>query len=461
MRHAQRSPLVLLACLVVLTSLIGCDSAVGNNPPPTPEPTIAATAVPLVVPPALPTAEGTIEPPLPGITPTEPIPTITPTPAVLQVATLINPTIVSTVSWGLDVTLTVERAITTTEPITSLVWAPEGDKLVYITTSGKLYWSNADGSSQTLLHAYEMGEGDVPWDIFLGQDPLGNTILVPSRGKWTGQIRLPSRTDVIRFTSGGPPIFTERPELPILFDIGWWRTDRASAILGINYLDNAYYVGGERLVNVDADGRIIEERNIPYMDSASIRPGGEWLAYTTGQQSTLTEFHNSEPQTSYLLNLVTGERLQISPANVSGRGRWSPDGSWFTMSSFGNDICGPRLVSADAQEQIVMDQFCGYGLWNEDWSPDGKHFVFSLRSGGCDHPQPDPCPPNTSRVYMVDVPARKMADLTAQLALQTSSMAMQPRWSPDGSTVALLTYDPDCIGDCSGTTPAILLVSIK
>jgi hypothetical protein len=456
MFYTKRFPPTFVACLIMLAATLGCNPApVISEPSP---PVATPTVVSLVAPPALPTAEQTVEPPIPGITPTQPIPTITPTPAVLQAATLINPTIVTTISWGLDVTLTVEGAINTSEPIASLAWAPEGDKLVFITRSGKLYWSNADGSSQTLLHAYEVGEDNVPWDIFRGQNPRGNTLLVQA---WTGEILLPSHTDVIRFTPGAPPIFTEKPELPMLFAIDWWRQDRASAILGLHDLDNAYYIGGERLVIVDADGRIIEERNIPYMDSASIRPGGEWLAYTTGQQTTLIEFQNAEPQTTYLLNLVTGQRLQISPADVSGRGRWSPDGSWFTMGTFGSDICGPRLVSADAHEHIVMDQFCGNALWDEDWSADSRRFIFSQRSGGCDDPRPDPCPPYTSKVYMVDVPARKMVDITGQLANQTSSMAMQPRWSPDGSKIALLTYDPACVGDCSGTTPAVLLVSVK
>lgn len=453
MRYAQRIPPTLVVCLIMLTSTLGCNTAQGINPGPSPVPTTAF----LVAPSSLPTAEPTIEPPLPGITPTWPEPTITPTPAVLQAATLITPTKVYSITWGLDVMLEVQGTFNSDEPITSLVWAPGGDKLVYITTSGKLYWSNTDGSSQTLLHAYEMGEGDVPWDIFRGQEPLGNTILVPTIGKWTGEIRFPSRTDVIRFTPGEPPVFTERSDLPNLFEAEWWRPDRASAILGRG---NAYYVGGERLVIVDADGRIIDERNIPYMQSASIKPGGEWLAYSTGQQSTITEFHDSEPQTTYMLNLVTGQRLQISPAGGGGRGGWSPDGSWLTMSSFGSAICGPRLVSADAHEQIVIEQFCGYGLWDEAWSTDSSRFIFSVQSGGCDSPSTGPCPPNTSKVYMVDVTTMKMADLTAQLALQTSGMGMNPRWSPDRSTVALLAYDPEC-RECSRTKPAVYFVSVK
>src|SRR5438132_147183 len=132
----------------------------------------------------LPVGTSEWQPPTPGVTPTIPEPTITPTPAILQPAILITPSRITTVTQDLDIRLDIQRTIDTTEPLIDMAWAPTGDKLLYVTQSGKLYWCNLDASNATLLQTY-----DEPYRELTEQMPLGNVLFANHIGRDEGDKR--------------------------------------------------------------------------------------------------------------------------------------------------------------------------------------------------------------------------------------------------------------------------------
>jgi len=180
------------------------------------------------------------------------------------------------------------------------------------------------------------------------------------------------------------------------------------------------------------------------MIQSAVQPGGEWLSYETSQQSTDVSFSGSSPETAYLLNLFTGERLH--PLQGGG-GSWSPDGRWV--------LGGGSVLSADARERIDLGPNLGSGI---SWSPDSKYLASYWADGGC---EPEGCSPYVSWVYLADLPNKKMGKLDmSRFSLDGSPFGMEPRWSPDGCTLAFVSFNPT--GDrLSKLSPAIYLLSVK
>ena len=210
-------------------------------------------------------------------------------------------------------------------------------------------------------------------------------------------------------------------------------------------------------------GRLVSSVNIPYMESGAIQPGGTWLAYATSQQTTETSFYDSTPQTIYLLNLSTGQRLQLTQPGMGWQVfNWSPDGNWILASAIVADDLREVLISADGMEWIIVGP-SGGGAYDAVWSSDSKHLAFSTQEGGCDDPSPS-CPPLTSQVYIVNVPEREKepVDNGPGSSILDEGQMLRPKWSPDGSLLALLSFDPNCdlSPACSGITPAFYLMAV-
>lgn len=373
----------------------------------------------------------------------------TPTPHPLPIDGIISPTTIITMATLTNAAMPVAGTLDRPEAIHSWTWAPTGDKLLYVTNSGKLYWCNLDGSNATQIHQYaEL------YDQLEEQMPKGNTLLIRHLGQWTGEGREPTHMDVIRFAVGQAPVLTETAPLahPPLH-IHWWSPDRAS---GIAHTED---VGGDLLVTLDAGGTVVEERNIPYMDSGAVQPGGAWLAYATSEQTTNVAFTDSDPQTIYLLNMTTNRRLQITQSGKGYyAGSWSPDGNWFLIT----EEAGVRLVSADGLEWVTIPGAVG----NAVWSPDSKYLAFSIVTGHGTDPTGDNINSFTTDLHIVNIPVRQVST-TADVPNMGAStnLMMDPKWAPNGSTLGLLSFDPNChgagIGGCSSLTPALFMLTLS
>jgi WD40-like Beta Propeller Repeat len=378
-----------------------------------------------------------------GETPTESIPSTTPTHVTLQAATLVTPTTTSDLALDANTSLVEKNAINGSEALHSLTFAPTGDKLIYATISGNLYWSNLDGTNATLVHSYDPGANYRSLD---DQMPKGNTLFVPGYA--------------MQFTAGQAPIITDAPATLGVYQIRWWSATRASGMAGGS--SRGGYVGGDQLVTLDTNGGLVSSLNIPYMGSGAVQPGGTWLAYATSQQATDTPFEGSAPQTIYMLNLSTGQRLQLTQPGMGWEVfSWSPDGNWIYASAIVDNALRGVLISADGLQWVIVAP-PGHSGYDAVWSPDSKHLAFSVQDDGCGDGDITPCPPSTSQVYIVNVPERKKAPVDngpGSFTTGTEQM-MRPKWSPDGILLALLSFDPDCEPQsCTGTVPALYLMS--
>lgn len=216
--------------------------------------------------PAVPAPQGTRQIPLPMITPSRTPPPNTPTPAPLQAAAIITPSLVTSVTMGLTANAPVQSAINSSAPIHSITWAPTGDKLIYVTGAGGLYWANLDGTNATLLHTYDP---DAIWNLLADQQPKSNTLFIPHIDKSTQTPGLSGHLDVVRFSVGQAPTIEEVLDTRPILKIHWWSSTRASGIV------RGDYIGGDKLVTLDANGHIVETRNIPYMRAGAVQPGAD------------------------------------------------------------------------------------------------------------------------------------------------------------------------------------------
>src|SRR4029078_10042653 len=98
---------------------------------------------------------------------------------------LVSPSIVSTVTLGLDLRLSVHNVISGTEVVQSLAWSPYGDGFIYVTVSGKLYWSDLTGANRTQLYSYTNQFYDL--DVFEKQKPAGDTFYIIHMGESTAE----------------------------------------------------------------------------------------------------------------------------------------------------------------------------------------------------------------------------------------------------------------------------------
>ncbi len=376
--------------------------------------------------------------------PTEVAPPPTPTVKIWPTPVQIRDITVSAMSTTSEVGVGQKTTVNSAVPISHFIWAPTGDKLVYL-TGNKLYWCNPDGSNPTLIVQYDEGDDELE-----EQMPMGNTLLIrhigrllPGGGPPPG--RAPSHLDVIRFTPGQPPTLQEGPDLPHApMQLRWWSPTRASGVW------QAGSEGGELLVTVDQDGRLVDEVNIPYMVEGQVRPGGGWLAYSTNYQVT-NPIDGSSPNTGYLLNLNTGQRLQVTQAGGGGGGNWSPDGNWFLISS----NLGIALVSADGHQWVTIPDPAA--SIDAVWSPNSRYLAYAEVND--QSPDGHVITSWTGKVHIVNVPQRKVTDVSdgKSAAPSTDSEIMwQPKWSRDSSLISFLSFDPRCPFECSKLSPAII-----
>jgi hypothetical protein len=452
--YPGRSSAILIAAAFFAVLVTGCDGptrggAAGKVGDATAQTVSQEIAVPEAAPtyPPVPLPVGTSTPGPPPITPTVPEPTITPTHVRLEPAVLVTPNAIQTLSPGLQVSLHVEVAVKSDEPIESAIWSPDGLSIIYQTMGGKLYWAHRDNSNPVYIR-----DDGRPVLRF-----LANYLSLQSERLLLGHSfegDTPSYSELLRFEPGKPPTVERVPDAYFLDGIHWWRHDRASGVMLPAYMDeNSRYVGGEKLITVDGKGSIVEERNVPYMHSGQVRPGGEWLAYNTDQHSTLTPLLGSTPSTGYLLNLVDGRRFQFATLE-SGLGTWSPDGEWLIVGR----PDGRYLMSADMQRWIKLPEELTIS-GQATWSADSKMIAFSWRRGGCDSPPSPGCNRYTSHLGLVDLRSGTFTDLTPSPEYQALGQTEVASWSPSGPELLLTTR----VGgsDVSLLDPAYYIVTVK
>jgi len=139
----------------------------------------------------------------------------------------------------------------------------------------------------------------------------------------------------------------------------------------------------------------------------------------------------------------TSERELAVNACHEGTAAWSPDGSRLAYGGYG---AGYDLYSILADGSDTPVGFPGSDSlslwlysWGVDWSPDGTRLAFVNATG-------DPSP----HIWTLNSDGTGLTDLSAKIVQQAplwyEAYDWSPRWSPDGSRIALARGNPDGIG---------------
>jgi Tol biopolymer transport system component len=182
--------------------------------------------------------------------------------------------------------------------------------------------------------------------------------------------------------------------------------------------DDPADIGGTLLLSEDNAGG----QNI----APSLSPDGTRLAFISEKDLFSFDLFLADARTGEVIRKLTSS-TQDPHADairfIDAAGTWSPDGEQFAYVTFAkgdNEINVIRSRDGGLVERIQLD---GIGAINNiDWSPDGRHIVFTGLVGGI------------SDLYVFDMETEQLRQLTDDLHAD-----MHPAWSPDGATIAFAT----------------------
>jgi Tol biopolymer transport system component/DNA-binding winged helix-turn-helix (wHTH) protein len=210
------------------------------------------------------------------------------------------------------------------------------------------------------------------------------------------------------------------------------------AILALTIIGSAGWVGLSLRRNdaASAAARPVPITSFPGLElDPAISPAGDLVAYAW-------EGEGGDNFDIYVQSIVTGSRLPLTTAAVADRGpAWSPDGQQIAfvrlrsemgeinVSGGGEIIVMPALGGPDRRLFEVSWPWTA-GPWHRlSWTPDGKHLVFSDRSGSGPG----------SAVYLYSFGDGGRRQLTHP---PTNLSDVSPVVSPDGRYLAFVRMNP-------------------
>ena len=160
--------------------------------------------------------------------------------------------------------------------------------------------------------------------------------------------------------------------------------------------------------------------------SPTVSPDGRYVAFISRQNIFNTNLFVADTETGKIVQELEGTRANPhfdALRFIDSAGSWSPDGRRFAFITFAegtNEINTFDVRTGEIQRRTAVE---GVGaIKNLAWSPSGRYIAFSGLDGGI------------SNLYLYDLEKERVTQLT-----NDRFAALQPTWSPDGSTIAFTT----------------------
>ncbi len=194
-------------------------------------------------------------------------------------------------------------------------------------------------------------------------------------------------------------------------------------------IKEAYLPLMEGRVHPDSAGRTVLTKAITGGNlhlSPTVSPDGQYVAYLSNQEVFNINLFIADASTGKTIRKLRATNSNSHFDNIrfiNSAGSWSPDGKKFAFVTFAqgdNELTIWDLDSGSVERRVKV---AGVGaLSNPAWAPHGRSIAFSGIDGGL------------SDLYILDLATGNVRQLTNDRYAD-----LQPAWSPDGQTIAVIS----------------------
>ncbi len=158
----------------------------------------------------------------------------------------------------------------------------------------------------------------------------------------------------------------------------------------------------------------------------ALSPDGKHLIFLSERDLFSIDMFLAEVETGRIIRKIT--KTDVDPhfesiQFINSAGAWDMEGRRFAIGGISKGRPVLTIIDIESGRRIQEARFDELGeIFNPSWSPDGRHVAFSAIVGGL------------SDLFVYDLEDDELRRLT-----NDAYADLQPAWSPDGSTIAIVT----------------------